>query len=316
MIHYTDRHIDVGLTGFAKALTNNEFIWPKLLPRYPVKKMGDKYWIYGEERFKIPFAKREDKSESGGVDWSMSSTTYDCEISALHTKISKRDRENADSPIRVEQDATAFVNEKVYIAIEYEVASMLTSTSNITTYTELDGNGSVDYDGKWDDPDNDYSHPRKAMDAGIKSIYDYTLKEANTIVIPFAVWLKLKEHPDMIEILKYTEGKQIIAGLEVPKTINNLNVLIAKAAYDSTELGQTRTSFTNFWGSSVLIAYINPRIGWGTDTLGVSFDCGGPVVRKWHDDDKNCDKIEYEEQGLDHVLIDAYCGYLLTEVIS
>lgn len=313
MIQYSDRHIDVGLTGFAKSLENQGFIWDKLMPRIKTKKMSDKYWIYGEEKFKVPNAKRADKSESGGIEWSMSSTSFLCEPSALHTKISQRDRENADSPIRVEQDASRLVKEMVNLSIEKEVADQLTSTSNITNYSTMGSGTNLGY---WDDYSDAESKPLEITDVAIKSIYDNTLKKANTIVIPWAIWLKLKHHPEVVDLIKYQEGLRIIQGVETLPTFNGLNCVYALAGYDSSKRGQTRSSFTNLWGNHVLIAYVDPNPGWYCDTLGVSFDYKGAVVAKWHENKLKCDIIEYEEQGLDHVIIDANCGYLLDNVLS
>lgn len=314
MINYSDRHIDVGLTNFSKRLDNQGFIWPLLLPRVKVKKDSDKYWIYGDEHFKVPYAKRRDKTESMEVEWSMSNTDYSCQPSAAHVKISKRDRNNADSPIRLEQDGTQLAREKVMLSIEKEVADMLVSTSNITTYSTL-GAGGTNL-GQWNDPTSAQNKPLEIIDTAVQSIYDYTLKEANTIVIPWKVWQALKLNADIKELLKYQYAKQIIEGQAVPMVINGLRVLIARAAYDATKKKVARTTFTNLWSDTVLVAYIDPKPGWGSDTLGVSFDSAGPVVRKWHDSNINCDKIEFEEQGLDHVLTDAYCGYLLVDTLK
>jgi hypothetical protein len=281
-----------------------------------VKKDSDKYWIYGEEHFKVKDAYRADKSESGEISWSMSSSSYECEAYALHTPISRRDRDNADSGISIEQDATMTVKEGVDLSIEKTWADMLTSTSNITNYTTLDGTNNVDWDGKWDDYGEAKSQPLEAISYGVDQVRSNSLLVPNTLVMSWNSWRYFKRHPQIKDLLKNQYGREYIQGSAVPEEIDGMRLVLVLSAYDSSKAGQDRSSFTDIWGDSVLIAYINPNPRWGTHTLGVTFSSGGPVVRKWHDNPKNADIIEYEEQGLDPVLIDANCGYLLTDVLS
>jgi hypothetical protein len=315
VIRWDQAHIDVGLTNFSKRLKNAQFRCRELLPTVSVKKDSDKYWIYGEENFKITDAFRADKSESGEVSWSMSSTTYNCGAYGLHVPVSQRDRSNADTGISIEQDATMFVKEKVDLSIEKNLADALTSTSNITNYTTFAGGG-TDWDGYWDKTNDANSQPLEAISYAVDQVRSNSLLVPNTLAMSWGSWRYFKRHPQVKDLLKNQYGREYIEGSAVPEEIDGLRLVLILGAYDASKSGQDRSSFTDIWGDSVLVAHIDPNPRWGSHTLGVTFSSNGPVVRKWHDNAKNCDIIEYEEQGLDPVFIDGNCGYLLTNVLS
>lgn len=309
-------HTNVHLTNFSKKLDNPMFIWEKVLPRLSVKKDEGKWPILGEERFKIFQTKIADKSPSEEVDWTYSSDTYECEEHGLHFAISPKDRRNVDSVINLQQDGIEDLNERINLSIEMEVASMLTSTSNITNYLDMDGDGTGDCDGKWDDPTNAQSHPLKALTYGIRAMWAKILRPPNALIIPFDAASYLAEHPDCEALMKEANARGLLESGELPPALKGMKVYYALGAYDSSKLGQTRSSFTSVWGKSVLLAYIAPQIGLKKLTLGFSPDVGGKEVHQWYNNERRCDMVELTEKGIDHVLVEANCGFLLTNVIS
>lgn len=320
MLNNTIAHTNVALTNFSHQISNNAFVWEKLMPRVPVKRIADKYYIYGGERFKIKETMRARKAPSHGLVWTMSDTDFHCDAHAIHGALDQVDYDNTDSAVKLQQDTIEEVDAALQLGMENIVASMLTSTSNLTSYTNLDGNGTelggVACDGPWDEHNNANTDPLALISYAKKQVKSNAQVQPNTIVMTSEIANHFIRNDTVVEYLKYQFGKQLVESGELPPYIKGLKVLIADAVYDSTKTNQTRTSFDDLWGTNCIVCYIAPKVGRKINTLGVTFDYKGRIVRQWHDNDGNFDKYELEEQGLDHVLVNASCAHLLTSVIS
>jgi hypothetical protein len=309
-------HTNVYLTKFSKKLDQPSLIWDKVLPRVKVEKDDGKWPIMGEERFKLYQTKVANKAPTLEVDWTYSSDTYSCDEHGLNFAISDKDVRNTDSVITLQRDGLEDLDEKIMLSIEYEVAAMLIDETILTNYMEMDANGTYNCDGKWDNPGDANSKPLKAFKKGIRVIWSKILRPPNTLILPFDVADFLSEHPDLERMMLEYDPKGMLQEGVLPPKILGMNVLYALGAYDSAKEGQARTAFTSVWGKNAIMAYVHPRPGLKKVTLGISPDVGGKVVRQWREEKRYCDIVEQREKGIDHVIVEAGCAWLMQDVIS
>jgi len=138
-------------------------------------------------------------------------------------------------------------------------------------------------------------------------------KMPNVMVIGYQAFLKLLDHPDILERIKYTQrgiiSADIIAALfEVDK------MLVGKALVDSTIEGVAE-SLGYVWGKKVALLYSEPSPGLKKVSFGYQFQNRGFSVKKWREEGRNGDFIEAGEIRDEHVVA-AATGYLYTTVVA
>ena len=130
---------------------------------------------------------------------------------------------------------------------------------------------------------------------------------------PSLAHLKLLDHPDILERIKYTQRGIITADIlaavfEVDKYI------IGKALYDSTQEGVAE-SLAYVWGKSVALIYSEPSPGLKKVSFGYQFQSRGFRTKKWRVEGRDGDFVEAGEIR-DEKVVAAACGYLYTTVVS
>jgi hypothetical protein len=300
-----DVHQNSVLSGVSIRYTNDEMIADQVMPVVPVKKESDMYYIY-TRAWKLPQSKRGAGAEANEVEWNVSTDTYQCEEYALKDLIPDRVRNNADNPLNLDVDTTENLNELIQLGREKRVADVVFASGTYGTQTSaLSGtNQWDDYAGS--DPIGDVRDAKAVVHAA-------TGKMPNTMVIGFQAYLKLLDHPDILERIKYTQKGLITADLlaslfEVDK------LLVGKALYDSTQEGVAE-SLGYVWGKSVALLFAQPSPGLKKVSFGYQFQSRGFRTKKWRVEGRDGDFIETGEIR-DEKVVAAATGYLYTTVVS
>jgi len=303
-----ERHIDAALSEVSIKYANSGFAAMQILPPVYVSKQSNKYYEFGKENLHRSMARRQNGTPSNRVSYTLSDSSYFCNEYALHDVVTGLDRNESDfgDP---DVDSVEVLTEKLMLEYEYEVASMLTTSGNYTN--------SVSLTHEWDDYTN--STPQSDVSTAKTTIYAATLKEANTMVIPYATAQALALHPHVKDILKYTDPNTILrSGL--PTVLWGLRVIEAGAGYASTKYGQTET-LTALWGESVVIAHVAENPGPKTLSFGYSFanmPKGKPwQVASWAYPDGGEGGMKHEVfSRLDPVMTCETAGYLIENTQS
>ena len=300
-----DVHQDSVLSGVSIRYTNDEMIADQVMPVVPVKKESDMYYIY-TRAWKLPQSKRAAGAEANEVEWNVSTDTYQCEEYALKDLIPDRVRNNADNPLNLDVDTTENLNELIQLGREKRVADVVFASGTYGTQTSAlaGANRWDDYAGS--DPIGDVRDAKAVVHAA-------TGKMPNTMVIGFQAYLKLLDHPDILERIKYTQKGLITADLlaslfEVDK------LLVGKALYDSTKEGVAE-SLGYVWGKSVALLFAQPSPGLKKVSFGYQFQSRGFRTKKWRVEGRDGDFIETGEIR-DEKVVAAATGYLYTTVVS
>ena len=300
-----DVHVDSILSGVSIRYTNDAMIADEILPVVPVKKESDKYYIY-TRAWKLPQSERAAGAEANEVEWNVSTDTYQCEEYALKDMIPDRVRDNADNPLDLDVDTTENLTELIQLGREKRVADIVFAAGTYGAQTSALAGAN-----RWDDYAG--SDPIGDVDAAKAVIHAASGKLPNVMIMGYQVFLKLKQHPDLLERIKYTQKgimtEQLMASLfEVDR------VLVGKALYDSTQEGVAESP-GYVWGKSVALLYVEPSPGLKKISFGYQFQSRGFRTKKWREEGREGDFIEAGEIREEKV-VGAATGYLYTTVIS
>jgi len=307
-------HIDAALSNFAERFSQSG-IWiaDQVLKIMPVKKESDKYFkFYLKDTITLPNRSlRGDGAEASEVTYDLTSTTYTCEEYALRDIVTDRTRKNADAPLSPDQDAVSMLTEKLLNDREYRVASAIFDEStNFVSYTSALTGGD-----RWDVYAT--SDPYGDVETAKESVLKNALKPANTIIMGYEVFKKLRHHPDLLDRIKYTGGMSNPAVLNEPEMARAFDVekvLVGRAIYNSANEGQTATA-AFAWGKYVMTCYIAPTPPRKGVTLGMTFRSQPFQTSKWREDKRKGDMIEVSMVD-DEVIVTTGAGYLYSTVVS
>lgn len=196
----SDLHINVPLTNVSVAYMQkaDAFISTKVFPRVPVSKQSDLYWKYSKSDWRrTDVQKRAPGTESAGIGWKVDTGTYFAHVYAVHKDVDDQVRSNADSFWQLDKDSTLFVTNQLMLKrdIDWNAAFF---TTNVWADEQA---GGTDFDGWADvasDPIVQFSNLQTAF---IKN----SGNKANTLVLGANAITVLKNHPDIIDRIKYTQ---------------------------------------------------------------------------------------------------------------
>lgn len=273
------------------------FVADKVFPAIEVEKQSDKYFVFDKGAFFRDDAKlRGSHEESVGSGYTLSNDSYFCDIYALHKDIARPDRSNTDAPLNQDRSAVEFVTNSLLIRKEKLFAAAAFAVS--VWDTTVVGSSTL----QWDDYLQ--SDPIRAVDAAKLEILQRTGKIPNTLVVGMKVHLALKEHPDVVDRIKYTSSRvateEVIAGL-----LGVQRYVVPYALADDAPDGRSSAASLSFMLStrSALLVYTPAAPGIETPMAGAGFHWkgspdmprpSGMVMRKLPMDLKQSDRIEGE----------------------
>jgi hypothetical protein len=217
----SDAHIDEVLTNISIAYMQDEsnFVAPRVFPTIPVDKQSNKYWTFTKnDWFRDEAEKRADNTPSVGSGYTLSTDSYYCDVWAFHRDLGSQLRANADAVLRLEANASRFVTQRLLLRQEIQWAADYFTTSvwaNDVTPAAL-----------WSDYAT--SDPIEDVETGKEAILSVTGHEANTLVLGYQVFRKLKNHPDFRDRIKYTSSDNVTAEL-LARVFEVERVLVCKA---------------------------------------------------------------------------------------
>ena len=260
-------HIDKALTNISVQYMQDTtgFIADKVFPSVPVQKQSDRYFKYlKEDWFRDDAQERAMGTESAGGDYEIDNTpTYFCKKYAFHKDVYEEDRANSDNPLTPDQDATEFVVGKILLNKENNWANSYfkagiwgqdqTGGAN-TAVHPASGDATADVV-QWDDYTN--SDPVKDIDNMATTMQGITGKRPNTLVIGRHVYDALRQHPDILDRIKYTQTGIITSQL-IAELFDVDRLLVANAIQNTAKKGQN-ASMDFILGKHMLLCYTEAR---------------------------------------------------------
>ena len=299
-----DVHTSSVLSGVSVMYKNDSYIADQVLPVVPVKKEVDLYYTY-TRNWRLPEARRAAGAEAAEVEWNVGTDTYSCQEYALKDLLADRTRDNADKPLNMDTDTTENLTSLIQLLREKRVADIVFTGSNHGTTSALSGSNQwSDFAGS--DPIGDV---RTAMNV----VHAASGKLPNTLVMGREVFIKLQDHPDILERIKYTQKGKITA--EIMASLFEVdNILVGNALYDSSTVDASE-SLGYVWGKSVALLYAQQSPGLRNVSYGYQFQSRGFRTKKWRVEGRDGDFFESGEIR-DEKVVSSACGYLYTTVVA
>lgn len=268
-------HVDAILTNASVAYIQSadNFIANKVFPIVPVDKQSDLYFKYTKEDwFRDDAQVRADGAEAAVAGYGLTTDSYYADVYAVKKAIGDQLMANFDSPLDPLRDGAKFTAQLILNRMEAQFVSDFIKTGVWgTDYTGVASSPSTNEFIQWSDLAN--SDPIQNIEAAKTKILSTTGFEANKLVLGYDVYATLRNHPDIIDRVKYT-GRDVPDTQYLAQLFGLDEVLVAKAVKNTAKEGQTG-SFSFSFGKSALLVHSAPNPGLLMPSAGYSFQWRG-----------------------------------------
>ena len=252
----------------------------------------------------IPSERREVRYNR--IDWNVTTDTYLAEQYGLEGEIDDEERKNAASPLDLDVDTTEIVTDMVLNNREKRVADLVLSTSVITNNITLAGGD------QWSDYAN--SDPLDDVKTARTTIYIGAPGYApNVMLMGYYAFEALKLHPDIKEIIKYTE-RAIVTRQLLASVFEVDEVLIGKVIRRTSKEGAP-DAFTDVWGKDVLLFFRENRPSLKRVSFGYQMRTSDLRVFRYREDKRDTDVIRVSEKQ-DEKIVSGAVAYLIKAAVA
>jgi len=315
-------HIDEALTNYAVGLMNDpsNYIGSTIFPIIPVSKQTDKYWIWEPgDYLRDGFQVRPPGTESAGIEWSISNTSYECNVYAAHIDESDQLVANADFNTEAAivdvliENWRQHVEQQVFTQI---IASGLWGTNQTGVASSATTNQFLQFTASGSDP-------MATVDFYNDAILAATGKRGNTVVFGMEAWRAFKRNGAVIDQLKYTDGRVITTAMAAA-LLEVDRVLVARGIKATSVKGQTLTKGVIF-DDAMWIGRVEPAAGMKTATAAKIFawtgldnsPFGAAAPNVYRIEMPHLRSVRYEMQfAYDMVITSTALGKFLTAVAT
>jgi hypothetical protein len=238
-----------------------------------VDKKSDKYFTYTKnDWFRDEAQRRADATESAGSGYSLSTASYSADVWAFHKDVGDQTKANADAPLNPLREASEFVTQRLLLRREVQfVSDYITTGVWGKDYTGVAGAPSTDEFKQWSDYTN--SDPIEDVEGGKAQILSTTGFEANTLVLGYDTFRKLRHHPDIVDRIKYTSSSVVTSDM-LARMFEVDRVLVAKSIRATNNEGATGAYSFNV-GKVAWLGHVAPNPGLLTPSAGYIFSWTG-----------------------------------------
>ncbi|HDL6060496.1 TPA: major capsid protein [Mannheimia haemolytica] len=243
---------DPVLTELAQGYHNNELVAETLMPTVEIEKEAGKIPTFGRLAFRLPSTVRNLRGSSNRLDPE--------DIGAIDVVLEEHDveyaidyREENEAIFSLRQFALNTTQDVIALGREKAVATLALDESRYETDNKVTLSGTSQFSHK----DADVF---KVFDTAIRAVKRAIGRKPNVCVISGDVWAALKEHPAVVEKLKYSQVA-IVTPEVFAKLIGIETVKIGEAVYE--ESGQLK----DIWSKDIVVAYVAPRSTGGKGTV-------------------------------------------------
>lgn len=243
---------DPVLTELAQGYHNNELVAETLMPTVEIEKEAGKIPTFGRLAFRLPSTVRNLRGSSNRLEPE--------DIGAIDVALEEHDveyaidyREENEAIFSLRQFALNTTQDVIALGREKAVATLALDESRYETDNKVTLSGTSQFSHK----DADVF---KVFDTAIRAVKRAIGRKPNVCVISGDVWAALKEHPAVVEKLKYSQVA-IVTPEVFAKLIGIETVKIGEAVYE--ESGQLK----DIWSKDIVVAYVAPRSTGGKGTV-------------------------------------------------
>ena len=298
------------LTSAAVKLLQNPagFVGMALAPVFRTAEQSAQYYVLNEENLlNTPRnIRRAPSADYSRGRTKLSDDSYSCNEYGHEEPVDDRERKKYASYLDADLAATRRCTNVIKLNHEIRVKDLAVSGAVPSASPST----------KWD---ADGSDPVGDVDAAKTNIHKNTGMEATLMVVNRDVFYVLKEHPQVIEKIKYSQRGVVTP--EILATVFGVErFLVAGSLTNSAQEGQT-ISPSYIWGDSVIVAHVNDQ----QDLMAPNFmrtfawvqETGpdGVLVESYRDEKQRSD-VHRARHDVDEKIVGAKAGYHLSSTLT
>lgn len=304
------RVIDPILTEVAQGYRNSEMVGMNLFPSVPVAQRGGKIISFGKEDFALYNTARAPGANTRRIQFGYTSGSYALEQHALEAVAPWEHQQEASQVAGIQLASMAVRKTQNIIALRLEKAQadLATAAASYAAANKTTLSGTS----QWSDFSGT-SNPSKDIETAKDAIRAQIGKRGNTVVMGPAVWSKVRQHPAIIDRIKYT-GRDSIT-LDMLATLWGVDrVLVGDAIYSDAS-----GAMADVWGKFVVVAYtqLGSVQDLGEPSYGYTYRLdGAPYVEQGYQDRNAKSDIYPVTDEVSPVLTAAIAGYLISAAVA
>ncbi|MDB5802271.1 MAG: hypothetical protein JWL63_3210 [Rhodocyclales bacterium] len=299
------RIIDPILTSVAQGYQNAEMVAHYLFPVVPVEQRGGKIIQFNREDFRLYNTGRSPGANTKRVQYGYMGNPYSLEQHALEGQVPFELMQDANAVPGVDLGRVAVMKTQNIIQLrnEYASAAIATNAANYAASNKVTLSGSS----QWSDYSGT-SDPSKDIEAAKEQVRKSTGKRANTVELSPSAFNACKEHPKILERIKYT-GRDSVTTEMLAALWSVKRVVVGDAVYED-----TAGLLADVWGKDVVVAYVElgTVADGGLPSYGYTYRLrGNPVVEVPYQDRNAKSWIYPVTDELSPVLAAALSGFII-----
>lgn len=308
--HAQARVVDPVLTTVAQGYSNNELIASSLFPIVPVGLRGGQVIQFGKEDFMLYSTARAPGESTRRVKFGYSGSPYALVDYSLEGQVPIELLQEGMNGPGIDHGRRAVNGVQNIMALRREKASadLARNLANYGTNNKTTLSGTS----QWNDFTGT-SNPVNNVENAKEAVRAATGKRPNTVALGAAVMAKIKQHPVILDRIKYT-GRDVATPELLAALFGVERVLVGDAIY-----ADDAGNFLDVWGKDVVVAYTNlaPVPEQGAPSFGYTYQLDGyPLVEETYYD-RNAKSWIYPVTTAEApVIASALGGYLIKNAVA
>ena len=304
------RIIDPVLTTIAQGYQNSEMIASALFPQVPVPLRGGNIITFGKEDFMLYGSQRAPGENTKRVQFGYSGSAYALIDYSLEGQVPIEVLQEGQNGPGIDHAAMAVrkVSSIMALRLEKQAADIARTAASYAAANKVTLAGTS----QWSDFTGT-SQPIQNIETAKEAVRAATGKRPNTVVMGAAVMAKLRQHPIVVDRMKYT-GRDVATAEILAALFGVQRVLVGDAIYAS-DAGV----FADVWGKDVVVAYteLASLADMGAPSYGYTYNLSGYPLAEEAYYDRNAKSWLFPVTRAEApVLASASAGYLITNAVA
>jgi len=306
------RVVDPVLSTIAQGYSNSEMVASALFPAVPVPVRGGKIITFGKEDFMLYGSQRAPGENTKRVQFGYAGGNYALVDYGLEGQVPIEVIQEGQAGPGIDHAAMAVrkVSNIMALRLEKQAADIARTAASYAAANKVTLAGVT----QWSDFTSATSLPIQNIETAKEAVRAATGKRPNTVVLGAAVMAKLRQHPNVVDRMKYT-GRDVATAEILASLFGVQRVLVGDAIY-SNDAG---TAFTDVWGKDVVVAYteLGSVADMGAPSYGYTYQLSGyPLAEDPYYDRNSKSWVFPVTRAEAPVLASASAGYLIKDAVA
>lgn len=307
----TARVVDPILSTVAQGYQNVELIGNALFPHVPVAARAGKIITFGKESFMAYDTARAPGGAVKRINLGYSSGSFALVDHSLSAQVPIELMEDARAVpnVNLASAAVRTVQDALALRLEIEQAGIATTAGSYASSNKTTLSGTS----QWSDLTSGVSDPIADIETAKQAVRAGVGKRPNVVVMGAAVAAKLRQHPRVVDRIKYT-GRDIATD-ELLASLFGVQRVLVGDALKATDAGV----LSDVWGKFVVVAYteLGSVAEMGRPSYGYTYQLGGyPMVEPPRYDGDTRTWLYDVSDAVMPVMAAPLAGYLISAAVA